>query len=91
MKRKRRRKPRKYEGNVAEFFHNFEHDPKGLNHCCSTGNHPYEVRHLDGKHVITSRVARGHGRARKPQWFKFARRLGDGWDLASGVKIDRTV
>ena len=85
----RRRKPRKYNGNVAEFFHNFEHDPKGLNHCHSAGNHPYTIQHLDGKHVISNRIACGHGRARKPQWFKFTRRLGNGWDLASGMKIER--
>ncbi len=86
-----RRRPRKYKNSIAEFFHNFEHDPKGLNHCCSAGNYPYTISHLDGKHVITARIACGHGRGRKPQWFKFTRRRGNGWDLSSGVRIERPV
>lgn len=85
----KRRKVRRYKNCVAEFFHNFEHDPKGLNHCHSDGNHPYRIYHLNGKHVITGMVACGHGRGRKPQWFKFTLKLEKGWDLASGVKIAR--
>ncbi len=84
----KRRSPRKYD-RIEQFFHNFEHDPKGLNHCHSAGNHPYQVHHFGGKHVITGKVARGHGRGCKPQWFRFTRRLSDGWDLASGVKIEQ--
>ena len=32
--------------------------------------------------------ARGHGKGGKPQWFKFLSRLGGGYDLASGVKVE---
>ena len=85
-----RRRPRKYTG-VLQFFHNFEHDPKGLNHCHSDGNHPYRIRHVGGKHVISHPMARGHGRGGKPQWFKFTRRLTGGYDMASGLKIDGSV
>ena len=87
MKAVRKRRVRKYQDSVAQFFHNFEHDPKGLNHCHSDGQHPYRVDHVDGRHVITRSIACGHGRGGKPQWFKFTRRLGGGWDLASGKKV----
>ena len=79
---------RKYTG-VSQFFHNFEHDPKGLNHCHSAGNHPYTIHHENGKHIISARIACGHGKGCKPQWFKFTRRLGNGWDMASGVRIEQ--
>jgi len=59
----------------------------GRNHCRSNGNFPYTIRHHNGKHIITAKIARGHGRGCKPQWFKFTRRLGGGYDMASGVKI----
>ena len=85
----KRRKPRKYQNNVAQFFHNFEHDPSGLNHCHSAGQHPYSISHKDGKHIITSRIACGHGRGKKPQWFRFTRRLGSGYELGSGVRITK--
>lgn len=79
---------RKYTG-VLQYFHNYEHDPLGRNHCHSDGKHPYRIRHSNGKHIISNRIACGHGRGCKPQWFRFTRRLDDGWDMASGVKIDR--
>ncbi len=76
---------RRYTG-VLQFFHNFEHDPQGLNHCSSSGKYPYTIRHLNSKHVISARIARGHGRGGKPQWFRFTRRLGGGYDMASSVR-----
>ena len=85
--RRPRRKPRSYSS-VSQFFHNFEHDPSGLNHCHSAGQYPYTIQHLNGKHVISARIACGHGKSCKPQWFKFTARLGSGWDLSSGVRID---
>lgn len=87
MKAVNRRRTRKYQDSVAQFFHNFEHDPKGLNHCHSDGQYPYRVSHYNGKHVITGKIACGHGRGRSPQWFMFTQRLGGGFDLASGKKI----
>ncbi|KKK46946.1 hypothetical protein LCGC14_3160160 [marine sediment metagenome] len=43
---------RKYTG-VMQFFHNFEHDSEGLNHCHSAGDFPYTIKHKNGKHVIS--------------------------------------
>ncbi len=81
------KRPRKYTG-VMQFFHNFEHDPSGLNHCHSDGQFPYTIEHKDGKHVISHSTARGHGRGGKPQWFKFTVRCEGGFDMASAVRID---
>ena len=78
---------RKYTGTL-QYFHNFEHDPEGLNHCHSDGDHPYTVKHENGKHIISHSVVRGHGRGGKPQWFEFTERLGDGYDMASAKRID---
>jgi hypothetical protein len=72
---------------VRQYFHNFEHDPEGRTHCHSAGKFPYTVHHHEGRHVITARVARGHGKGQHEQWFRFTKRLGDGYDLDSGVKI----
>ena len=83
-----RRQPRRYNG-VVQLFHNSEHDPRGLNHCTSNGQMPYRIEHVNGKHKITAKVAVGHGRAGKPQTFCFTRRMGNGWDLASGKRITR--
>ena len=80
------RRPRKYN-NVLQFFHNYEHDPLGRTHCKSRGKFPYNIEHLDGKHV-SSRTAIGHGIAGKSQKFRFTKRLGNGWDMSSGTKID---
>jgi len=80
------RRPRKYN-NVLQFFHNYEHDPTGRNHCHSAGQYPYTIHHAEGKHIISGRIACGHGRGGKPQWFRFTRRLGSGWDLSSGKRI----
>ncbi|MFA5379940.1 MAG: hypothetical protein WC455_29540 [Dehalococcoidia bacterium] len=82
-----RRRPRQYNC-VSDYFHNYEHSPEGLTHCHSTGQYPYNVHHFNGHHVITAAVARGHGRGGHEQWFRFSKRLGDGYDLASGTKIE---
>lgn len=82
------KKMRKYTGPM-QFFHNFEHDPKGRTHCKGPPSNPYIIAHEKGKHKITLRYARGHGRGAKPQWFKFTKRLGNGYDLASGVPVER--
>lgn len=79
---------KKYTGTL-QYFHNYEHDKNGRNHCSSNGDHPYTIRHYKGKHVISGSIVRGHGRGGKPQWFSFKKRLGGGYDMASGVKIDR--
>lgn len=79
---------RKYTG-VMQYFHNYEHDPSGRNHCHSAGQYPYQIKHYNGQHVISARIACGHGRGCKTQWFKFTRRLGGGYDMASGVKIGK--
>jgi len=73
---------------VSDYFHNFEHSPKGLNHCHSNGNNPYRIKHYKRKHVISNKIATGHGRGNKPQKFRFTKRLADGWDLSSGKKVD---
>lgn len=70
-----------------DFFHNYEHNPRGRNHCRGPLSNPYIITHEDGKDKISLEYARGHGRAKKMQWFKFTKRLGDGYDLSSGVKI----
>lgn len=80
--------PRKYTG-VMQYFHNFEHDPEGLNHCHSIGEYPYTIEHKDGKHIISAPIARGHGRGCKPQWFRFTERTNGGYDMASGKRIDK--
>jgi len=84
---KKRKSPRNYN-RVEPYFHNFEHSPEGLNHCHSDGNYPYTIKHLGGKHVISASIARGHGRGGQPQWFRFTRELGGGYDMASGERID---
>ena len=78
---------RKYVGPL-QFFHNFEHDPEGRKHCTGPRSHPYRIVHVDGKHVITHKYAKGHGKGRKAQWFRFTRKLDTGFDLASGVKVE---
>ena len=80
-----RKRPRRYTGTL-QFFHNYEHDPAGRTHCQSNGKHPYRITHLNGKHIISSQIAVGHGRGRKPQAFRFTKRLGKGYDMMSGVR-----
>ncbi|MFA5346528.1 MAG: hypothetical protein WC294_00155 [Methanoregula sp.] len=73
---------------VSQYFHNYEHDPEGRNHCIGAESNPYVIIHKDGKHIINTEYARGHGRGGHPQWFKFMEKHGDGYDLSSGVKVD---
>lgn len=73
--------------NPSQFFHNYEHDPEGRTHCKSSGKYPYSISHYNGRHVISAKVARGHGKGGREQWFEFTERLGNGYDLSSGVKI----
>lgn len=86
MKKPRRKRPRKYTGTL-QYFHNFEHDPRGRTHCKSSGKHPYTIRHRDGKHIISHPIAQGHGRGGKPQLFRFPKRLRDGFDMSKGIQI----
>ena len=79
---------RKYTG-VLQFFHNYSHDPEGRQHCTGAKSNPYIITHFDGKHIINLPYAKGHGKKCKTQWFKFTRKLHGGWDLSSGIKIDR--
>lgn len=72
---------------VWPYFHNFEHDPDGLNHCTGPESLPYVIVHVGNKHKINFQVAKGHGRE-ETQWFKFPKKLNDGWELESGIKID---
>jgi hypothetical protein len=73
---------------VEPYFHNFEHNEAGTTHCHSEGNYPYEIKMVNGKHIITGHIARGHGYGNEPQWFVFINKLGSGYDLSSGIKID---
>lgn len=82
-----KRKSQRTYKKVRDYFHNYEHDPQGRTHCKSKGKHAYSIIHDKGKHVISSRVATGHGRGGKPQKFIFTRMLKKGWDLASGRKV----
>ena len=79
-------KTRQYTG-PTQFFHNFEHDPLGRTHCKGPPSNPYSVRHVGGKNVINRRLARGHGRGNKAQWFEFKKKLGNKYLLSSGVPI----
>lgn len=72
---------------VWPHFHNHEHDPKGLTHCTGPISNPYSIVAVGNKHKIDLPVAKGHGRNKETQWFMFTKKLGDGWDLASGYKI----
>ncbi|KKN39286.1 hypothetical protein LCGC14_0744780 [marine sediment metagenome] len=85
-KAKKRKRARRYNG-VLQHFHNFEHDKNGRTHCHSNGQHPYTIKHLNGRHIISARRAVGHGKGGKPQMFVFTRRLGDGYDMLSGRKV----
>ncbi len=78
---------RKYN-EVAQYFHNYEHDPEGRVHCIGAESNPYRIIHKDGKHIINTEYARGHGRGGHPQWFKFTEKLGNGYDLKSGIEVD---
>lgn len=78
---------REYTG-PTQYFHNYEHDPEGRTHCRGPEGNPYRIVHYKGKHIINTQYAKGHGKGNIPQWFKFTDRVGLGWDLASGVKVE---
>jgi hypothetical protein len=78
---------REYTG-VTQFFHNYEHDAEGLTHCRGPVSNPYRIVHKNGKHLINVEYAKGHGKLCKEQWFHFTKKVGLGWDLASGVKVE---
>ena len=78
---------RKYSGPL-QFFHNYEHDREGRKHCTGPASNPYRIKHANGRHEISHRFAKGHGKKRKTQWWEFNKRLGTGWDMASGKKVE---
>ena len=78
---------REYTG-VTQYFHNYEHDPEGLTHCRGPAGNPYRIVHFQGKHIINTEYAKGHGKGNIPQWFRFTKRFGLGWDLTSEIKVD---
>jgi len=78
---------RKYVG-VSQYFHNYEHDPEGLTHCRGPASNPYRIVHYKGQNIISTEYAKGHGKKREIQWFRFENRFGPGWNLASGVMVD---
>jgi hypothetical protein len=80
---------RKYNS-PSQYFHNYEHDPEGRTHCIGPQSNPYTIEHVDGKHKITTKYAKGHGKGCVPQWFIFTKQLLDGFDLASGVQIEKS-
>jgi len=69
---------------VIWYFHNYEH---GYKHCKGGMKNPYEIEHYKNIHIINKQYARGHGQGRKPQWFKFTKKVKSGWELESGIKI----
>lgn len=73
----------------SQYFHNYEHDSEGRTHCKSSGKYPYSIEHKGGKHVISAKIARGHGKGGKEQFFEFTKKLGNGYDLSSGRRIPR--
>lgn len=75
---------RKYD-KPNNFFHNYEHSKEGRTHCKGPPSNPYLIKHSGGKHEISLQYAKGHGRT-GTQWFKFNKKLGDGWELESGEK-----
>ena len=79
---------RKYTG-VLQYFHNYEHDPEGGTHCIGMPSNPYVIQHEDGKHIISTKFAKGHGRS-DVQWFEFSKRLGLGYDMSSYEKVDKS-
>ncbi len=80
---------RQYTG-VLQFFHNYEHDPDGRTHCIGMPSNPYVIQHKDGKHIISTEFAKGHGYRCVPQWFKFTKREGWGYDMSSAEKVDES-
>jgi len=72
-------------GLVLWYFHNYEH---GYKHCKGPISNAYEVEHYKNIHIINKEYAKGHGIKRKPQWFKFVKKIKSGWwEVESGVKV----
>ena len=82
-----KRSERKYAG-VSQYFHNYEHSPEGLTHCRGPALNPYRIVHHKGENIINTEYAKGHGKNKETQWFKFGKRVGPGWSLASGVMVE---
>jgi len=78
---------REYTG-PTQYFHNYEHDPEGRTHCRGPEGNPYRIVHFKGKHIINTEYAKGHGKGNDPQWFKFTKRFGLGWDLSSAENVE---
>lgn len=57
---------------IEQFFH------KGTGETHLSG-----VKHIGDKHIIAKRYAKG-----QDQWFRFTERVGNGFDLSSGKKVD---
>jgi len=81
---------------IEWYFHNYEREPgqkNGYKHCKGGKQNPYSLDHYklpngDIIHVIDKEYARGHGINRKPQWFKFNKKISSSWwDLNSYEKI----
>jgi len=77
---------RKYTG-VLQYFHNYEHDPEGRTHCLGMLSNPYVIEHKSGGHLISTEYAKGHGKLNEPKWFRFTKKFGRGFDMASAVEV----
>ncbi len=74
-------------GTIEWFFHHPDHDQ--IAHCVGSALNAYIIEHSGKKHRINKRYARGHGINKRPQWFKFTKKIKSGWwDLSSSEKID---
>ena len=71
----------------GEHAHGSSTEP-GYSHCTSPPSNPWVVFHVGSKHKITSEYARGHGLKYETQWFKFTKKLGNGWDMESEIKVN---
>ena len=71
-----------------QYFHNFEHDPEGRTHCRGSVSNPYRIVHYNETHIINTEFAKGHGKSKNPQWFKFTKRKGKGFLLSSGELVN---
>jgi hypothetical protein len=59
-----------------------------MQHCEGPPSNPYKIKHVGDKHAINKEYARGHGENGVPIWFRFFKKLSDGWwDMESGQQI----
>lgn len=71
---------------ICWHFHNYEH---GYKHCKGGPKNPYTISHNNNMlHIITTQYARGHSFKRKPVWFKFTKKIKNGWLLESGKLVN---